>query len=65
MCADFALEAALGRDEPLASTSMQHRFEAGMDRQVIIESYPVLWEPCIALHGTWITDRSAPASHEF
>ncbi|KEA63908.1 hypothetical protein ADIMK_1879 [Marinobacterium lacunae] len=42
LCADFALEAALGRDEPLASTSMPHRFEAGMDRQVIIESYPVL-----------------------
>lgn len=52
MRADFALQTALGRDGPLASTPTLHRFEAGMDRQAIIESHRVLWEQFIAHHRT-------------
>ena len=45
---DFALQTAVGKLEPLASTSTLHRFEAAMDKRAIIESHRLLWEQFIA-----------------
>lgn len=47
---DFALQIAVERFKPLASTATLYRFEAAMDRQAIIESHRMLWEQFIASH---------------
>lgn len=47
---DFALQAAVGRVDPLASTATLHRFEAAMDRKAVIEAHRLLWEQFIASH---------------
>ncbi len=47
---DLALQTAVDRFQPLASTTTLYRFEAAMDREAIIESHLLLWEQFIASH---------------
>lgn len=48
--ADFAVQTAVERCNPLASTATLYRFEAAMDREAIIASHRLLWEQFIAAH---------------
>ncbi len=47
---DYALQAAVGKLTPLASTATLYRFEAKSDRRAIIEAHRTLWEQFIASH---------------
>ena len=47
---DLALQTAVDRFQPLASTATLYRFEASMDREAIIESHRLLWEQFITGH---------------